>query len=236
MARNVDNIGGVAQVAQGAGSPVNRRNLRFQDGGGVIWTVTPTGPDDADVSASISGGTGVPTGTVLDFAGTVAPPGYLLCDGAAYGRTGGDPSPQPDLFAAIGTTWGVGDGSTTFNVPNLARRVTVGSGGSPTGVLGNAVGNVGGAETHTLSQGEMPSHNHSDSGHAHNISLTNQGVCCGTANNGNSFIMMTGTNTGMLFPLGGSTSTSFANISNTGGGGAHNNMQPSAVMQKIIKT
>ena len=56
----------------------------------------------------------IPAGTISQFAGTAAPSGWLLCNGAAVSRT-----TYAALFAAIGTTWGVGNGSSTFNVPNL---------------------------------------------------------------------------------------------------------------------
>jgi microcystin-dependent protein len=62
---------------------------------------------------------GIPTGTVVPFAATTTPSGWILCDGGLYGRTTGDPSPQPNLFSVIGTTYGVGDGLTTFAVPDL---------------------------------------------------------------------------------------------------------------------
>src|SRR3546814_6324102 len=61
---------------------------------------------------------GVPIGSVVDFAGTTAPTGYLLCYGQAIGR-----SEYSDLFDAIGTVWGIGDGATTFNLLDLRGRV-----------------------------------------------------------------------------------------------------------------
>ena len=64
--------------------------------------------------ASVSTPAGVPTGSVFTMATTTVPSGYLECDGAAVSRT-----TYADLFAAIGTTWGAGNGSSTFNVPNL---------------------------------------------------------------------------------------------------------------------
>ena len=75
-----------------------------------------------------------PAGMIESFGGTSAPAGYLECDGAAVSRTG-----EATLFAAIGTTWGVGDGSTTFNVPDLPGTTLRGAGshGSETMADGN---------------------------------------------------------------------------------------------------
>jgi microcystin-dependent protein len=147
----------------------------------------------------------VPAGTMADFAGTSAPTGWLACDGSAVSRT-----TYAALFTAISTTWGVGDGSTTFNVPDFRRRVAVGSGGSGTATLANSVGSTGGAETHTLTSNEMPAHTHSVDITSTGGSLSMDGA--GTAQHGS---VTTGS---------------------TGGGAAHNNMQPSAVVLKIIKT
>lgn len=63
-----------------------------------------------------------PTGSIKPFAGTTIPDGYLLCDGSAVSRT-----TYAALFAVIGTTYGTGDGSTTFNLPALSARVPVGA-------------------------------------------------------------------------------------------------------------
>lgn len=64
---------------------------------------------------------GVPVSTVAAFAGTTAPENWMFCNGAAVSRT-----TYPDLFTAIGTTFGAGDGSTTFNLPDMRGRVAVG--------------------------------------------------------------------------------------------------------------
>jgi microcystin-dependent protein len=64
-----------------------------------------------------------PKGTVIAFAGNSAPAGYLICNGAAVSRT-----TYAGLFAVIGTTYGAGDGSTTFNLPDLTDKFIQGSG------------------------------------------------------------------------------------------------------------
>lgn len=232
MARNVDNIGGLAQAALNVGSPINRRTLRFTDGGGVTWAVVDDpGSNEVDISATASGA-GAPAGAMMDFAGTAAPSGWLECDGSAVSRV-----TFATLFAAIGTTWGPGDGSTTFNLPNMNRRTSVGRGGSGTGVLGNAVGNVGGTETHALSIAELAAHTHSDSGHSHSGTTSTQGVGgLDVMSNGNSWLMMTGNMAGGPFAIPLSVNNASANISNTGSGTGHNNVQPSAIVMKIIKT
>lgn len=156
--------------------------------------------------AALLGGGVVPIGTVIDFAAGVIPAGWLICDGQAVPR-----ADYAALFAAIGVVWGAGDGSTTFNLPDFRRRTAVGSGGVATGTLGNTRGSVGGAETHTLTVPEMPSHQHSLQNFV-TSQLTVGGV------------------TGFWVPAAGSVLTDF-----TGGNGAHNNMQPSAVVLKIIR-
>jgi microcystin-dependent protein len=181
------------------------------------------------IQAQINALQQVPSGSMLDFAGTVAPTGWLLCDGSAVSRT-----TYARLFSAISTNWGVGDGSTTFNLPNMTRRVGMGAGGSGSGTIGNTVGNVGGEETHVLTTPEIPAHSHTatDSGHVHGEQVS---VGAGATT---SIVGTVNLNTGAVNGAGITTNTGTANItvSNTGGGGAHNNIQPSAIVLKIIKT
>ena len=108
-----------------------------------------------------------PSGSVISYAGASAPTGWLLCSGQTVSRT-----TYSSLFAAIGTTYGVGDGSTTFTLPDMRGRVVAGvdnMGGSAASRLtntvlsaSNTIGAVGGAETHILTsaQSGVPAHSH----------------------------------------------------------------------------
>ena len=92
----------------------------------------------------------------MPFAGTVAPENYLFCDGSAVSRT-----TYATLFGVIGTTFGAGDGSSTFNLPDLSGRV-------PLGVSQvHALGTTGGSETVTLTKSELPAHVHVVPQHGH---------------------------------------------------------------------
>jgi microcystin-dependent protein len=122
--------------------------------------------------ATVGGGAS-PTGCVMDFAGATEPSGWLLCFGQTVSRT-----TYADLFAVIGTTYGVGDGSTTFGIPDARGRSTSGKddmGGSAASRITNAVsgfdgtvlGAAGGAQSHTLIIAEMPGHTHIQDAHNH---------------------------------------------------------------------
>ncbi|MHC8494440.1 phage tail protein [Thalassospira sp. SM2505] len=94
----------------------------------------------------------VPVATVLPFAGSVAPEGFLICDGAEVPA-----SEFADLFAAIGTTYGEGQSAGGFKLPDLRGRIPVGA-GQGDGLTDRVIGAVDGAETHQLTINEMPSH------------------------------------------------------------------------------
>jgi microcystin-dependent protein len=92
---------------------------------------------------------GIPVGTIIPFAGAGLPAGWLRCDGTAYSR-----ATYSTLYTAIGTAWGVGDGATTFNVPDLRQRFPLGVAASGTGAT---LGATGGSIDHTHTG---PSHTH----------------------------------------------------------------------------
>lgn len=126
--------------------------------------LTSRGGDDID-AGEVRGPQGIPgvgpTGTAIVFMGPEAniPEGWLLCDGTPVSRT-----TYYKLFAAIGTTWGVGNGSTTFNLPDLRNRVAVGKGDEP---QFDAIGKTGGESFVTLAVTEMPVHTHVQNSHNH---------------------------------------------------------------------
>lgn len=149
-----------------------------------------------------------PPGIVSWFAGSTVPSGWLECNGALVSRV-----TYATLFGVIGTTFGSGDGSTTFALPDVRRRVIVGAGGTGTAILANTIGATGGTETHTLTVSEIPSHTH----------VYAQAV-------GSAVGVFSGSN--LITRLQSNTSTS---TTSTGGGGAHNNIQPSLVLMSAIK-
>ena len=125
--------------------PANDDKIGFSDtsDGGALKRA-----DLSDMGAGL-----IPAGVIWDFAGATPPTGWLLCDGSVVSRT-----TYAALFGVIGTTYGAGDGSSTFNLPNLIGRVTAGAG---SGALGNrALGSAAGAAETRLSYANMPRHNH----------------------------------------------------------------------------
>jgi len=155
-----------------------------------------------------------PSGTVAMFAAASAPSGWLLCDGSAVSR-----STYADLFTAIGTTWGVGDGSTTFNVPDMRGRAPIGV-GTGSGLTSRSLAASGGAETHVLTEAEMPAHTHGPTSGAAEIWQRNFGG---------------GLDVNIALG-GGAQDGARAVTSVTGSSNAHANMQPWRALNFIIKT
>jgi microcystin-dependent protein len=180
----------------------------------------------------------IPLGGMLEFTGTTAPNGsFVLPFGQAISRT-----TYAAYFAMVGTTYGGGDGSTTFNVIDKRGRVSAGKddmGGSAASrigsvatdsgtIVGATLGSVGGSATHVLTSAEMPVHSHgvNDPGHGHSISPNAIGdVAGGKAASGNG--------QGTI----GSTqvATTGISIQNAGSGGAHAMLQPTVIVNYILR-
>ena len=157
------------------------------------------------LSSALGGAVGVlPAGAVIPYAGSAAPAGWLMCGGQAVNR-----SDYPALFSTIGTTYGAGNGSTTFNVPDLRGRVVAGEddmGGTAanrltsgnSGIAGTTLGAAGGDERMHLHQhantvtnnavtsgNDNADHTHSGStgndspDHTHAVSVANAGTFSG---------------------------------------------------------
>lgn len=148
----------------------------------------------------------VPSGTIIGFAGSSAPSGWLLCDGSEVSR-----SLYAALFAAIGTAFGVGDGGSTFNVPDLRGRIPIGA-GTGSGLSARTLAQSLGEENHLLTLAEMPSHDHTANALA-SVNANNDGSVSG--------LHYHPSNSGVT--------------DSTGGDGAHNNMQPVLGLTPIIR-
>lgn len=123
--------------------------------GALQWTDDPLEPQ-LDQAPAAAAATPVPTGGILAYGGAAAPTGYLLCAGALVSR-----ATYAALFTAIGTTYGAGDGSTTFGLPDLRGKFPLGVAASGTG---STLGGTGGAIDHVHTG---PSHTHTGPSHTH---------------------------------------------------------------------
>lgn len=161
----------------------------------------------------------IPPGTVIQSAAIAVPAGWFECNGAILNKV-----TYAGLFAAIGNTYGntYGETDLSFNLPDARGRVCVGAGDGTGPALTNRVlGDDGGAETHTLSVNEIPAHSHSltrrsnmDDGSYDTNNLLQDESSAAT------------TDRLALGPF---------NTFETGGGAAHNNMQPFIVLRHLIK-
>lgn len=188
-------------------------------------------------------------GVIQMFAGSTPPAGWLLCDGSAVSRT-----TYATLYAAIGDTWGAGDGSTTFNLPDLRGRAPIGA-GTGSGLTARSLAGKGGSEniqahTHAFTQPKIPNH-------VHGNATTGQKFLTSSSNiavNGTKRAYTSASDSGHYFVYGEDNSgiNETANTGNptsladcTGGAvgavsgattGTAGNMQPFAVVNFIIHT
>jgi microcystin-dependent protein len=180
----------------------------------------------------------VPLGAMLDYTGAVAPTSnWALAAGQAISRT-----TYAAYFSLVGTTYGAGDGVTTFNIPDLRGRLAAGQdnmGGSAAGrigtvstdsgtIVGTTLGSAAGSATHAQTLAELATHNHSaaDSGHTHSVAIST-----GTGN------YSSGGDTPMQAGGSISTGTGFANVTigNAGSGNAMSLLQPTMILTKIVR-
>ncbi len=161
---------------------------------------------------------GMNPGVIEAYSGKTIPDGYLLCDGSAVSRT-----TYADLFEIIGTTYGEGDGSTTFNLPDLSGRTIIGTSSS------HELASTGGEEEHTLTISEMPSHSHNPN---HWDVVTSPGTTSGDLY---SYFLSMGNYTGAISTYATASSRQSYATTTTGGSAAHNNMQPYMTLNYIIK-
>lgn len=180
----------------------------------------------------------VPVGGMIDYTASTAPnSAFVLPYGQAISRT-----TYSAYFALVSTTYGTGDGATTFNVPDLRGRVIAGKddmGGSAASRLTSSyfggtatnLGAVGGSESHTLTTAQLAAHSHgvTDPGHTHLVNPLNPSVMSGAGSN--------------TFGAGSQQPTTFTIVANTtgitinnaGSGDAHNNVPPTIILNKILR-
>ena len=184
-----------------AGTLTAGRTLTLPDKTGTVALI-----DDVEANST-------PIGIIQAYAGSTAPTGWLICDGSAVSRT-----TYSELFGVIGTTYGSGNGSTTFNLPDLRGRAPIGSGlGTAEDAVERTLGQSGGSERVTLSVEQIPSHNHA-------INTWKNGAHYYNATSGNTLQWWSSAYGSMD-----------ANVSSTGGGQSHGNMQPYLAINYIIK-
>ena len=225
----IDGYGGGGNTSLSWGTlSGNAIPLQVMNEDGTTSSVTLTGGDNVTLSSSSSsnltisatGGEGitidtVPIGTIAEWGATTPPNNWLLLNGQAVSRV-----TYSELFSLYGTTYGAGDGSTTFNLPDFSGRVGVGlsDGDSDFGTLGQ----TGGEKTHTLTVDEMPSH-------AHRSASSARGAI-GDYFGGSSANY--GIKHGSLAPANASY---VINSNDAGGSSAHNNLQPYITINYIVK-
>lgn len=205
--------------------------------GSNLTVTTSMVQNGAITAAKLATGAAFVAGMIMPYAGTSAPTGWLMCYGQAVAS-----ATYGDLYTAIGTTYG--GNATNFNVPDLRGRVIAGQddmGGSSANRLtspinGDTLGAAGGSESHTLTTAQMPAHSHK---------LFNSTARSGSPDVPTASTSVTYRNQhpysagGEIFSYLMSSQTGSATIgvsSSVGSGSSHPNVQPTIILNYIIKT
>ena len=177
----------------------------------------------------------IPVGTVINYASSTAPSGWLVCNGQAVSRV-----TFSALFSLLGTSYGAGDGVNTFNLPNLSGRVILGS-GQGFALTNRTLGQFGGTEAEVLFLAHMPVHAHGGvtgggGAHGHFISSHTSATAVAGPPPDSRYLVVDGT--GGSGAAGGvfATGDHLHGVAAEGGNVAHNNMPPFIVLTKLIKT
>lgn len=182
----------------------------------ILMTIMVFMMEKGEAEIVIGDANGINPGIIESYSGSSVPDGYLFCNGQAVSRT-----TYSDLFAVIGTTYGSGDGSTTFNLPNLNGRSIVGKDSSNFTTLGA----TGGSINTTLTTANIPSHSHTVTAKG-SVSSTFTGSNVTTSSNG-AHTHKTGISTQQAYKQTVTTSGNVAaaywdqNHTNTTSAGAH---------------
>jgi microcystin-dependent protein len=182
----------------------------FSDGTNVRYA------DSGPIQEAITAIQTIPPGAMMQFAGLVAPSGWLLCDGTAVSRT-----TYAALFTAIGTLWGAGNGTTTFNIPNFVDVFPRGAGSSP---VGTYEADAFGSHTHVAAV--------TDPGHNHTTALL---ASANSIGNGVSVTGVTGSAYGTTNGALTTTNTTGISVTNAASGGTETRPKNRRVLF-IVKT
>lgn len=195
-------------------NPAASRRLLYPKGDGYWYSRSPAGAETRLAYDAGATPPNLPVGSIIAWTATAPPVGFLPCDGAAVSRAA-----YPELFAQLGTKYGAGDGSTTFNVPNLVGRLPMGN--YPSGAYANGLGVTGGESAHLLTAAELPNLQvYSGDGYR---------IYSGLGSGLSGYYLNNANNNGAL--SGGPFNSAYA----WGGGGSHNVLNPYTTVAYIIR-
>ncbi len=192
--------------------------------------------DGVDFSAVTGSGILMPVGSMLMWTNATVPDGWLRCDGTAVSRT-----TYSELYSAIGTTYGNGDGSSTFNLPNLKGKFPIGKNSSDSDF--DTLGETGGEKTHSLTSSELASHSHSINHDHASVTSSNSSISLGYSEDkrvmsyvpdGSQYTVVEDVNETYNHTHSVNLPNYSGSSGSSGSGSAHNNMPPFIAVDFII--